>query len=241
MLEGIHVVKHALRFGAELEVVLAADAKRALGLFAQLAPDLVDALRERIEVVPAEVFSRLAPVAHHSGLVALARRPLVDLAGLFDPPDLSGAPVVVLEDPARLSNVGTTIRVAAAAGAAAVVVMGHNDPWHPEALRTAAGLQFALPVVSCEVVPPSRRPLVVLDPEGDTLTPGSIPAAALIVFGNERRGISDQLGARADLRLAIPMAPGVSSLNLATAVAVVLYSWRWVGRSGGLADPARRL
>jgi tRNA G18 (ribose-2'-O)-methylase SpoU len=31
--------------------------------------------------------------------------------------------------------------------------------------------------------------------------------------------------ARAERRIAIPMRPGVSSLNLACAVAVVLYAW----------------
>jgi RNA methyltransferase, TrmH family len=45
----------------------------------------------------------------------------------------------------------------------------------------------------------------------------------VLVFGSERAGISEALSRRADLRLAIPMQPGVSSLNLATAVAVMLY------------------
>jgi len=36
--------------------------------------------------------------------------------------------------------------------------------------------------------------------------------------------LSDALVARADLRLALPMRPGVSSLNLATSVAAVLYA-----------------
>ncbi|MCW3015928.1 MAG: hypothetical protein JWO02_3020, partial [Solirubrobacterales bacterium] len=73
---------------------------------------------------------------------------------------------------------------------------------------------------------PSDRPLIALDPDGDVLgAPGvaPIPPRAVLAFGTERDGLSDALLARADARLALPMQPGVSSLNLATSVAAVLY------------------
>ena len=58
------------------------------------------------------------------------------------------------------------------------------------------------------------------------IEPGAIPMRAILAFGSERRGLSPALRARAARRIAIPMRQGVSSLNLATAVAVVLYAWR---------------
>ena len=58
------------------------------------------------------------------------------------------------------------------------------------------------------------------------LHPRELPPRAILAFGTERYGLSDELLDRADLRLAIPMRPGVSSLNLATAVAAVLFSQR---------------
>ena len=45
----------------------------------------------------------------------------------------------------------------------------------------------------------------------------------MLAFGTERDGLSDELLARADARAALPMRPGVSSLNLATAVSAVLF------------------
>ena len=51
-----------------------------------------------------------------------------------------------------------------------------------------------------------------------------IPPGPILAFGAERSGLSNQLMVRARRRLAIPMAPGVSSLNLATSVAVTLYA-----------------
>jgi TrmH family RNA methyltransferase len=70
------------------------------------------------------------------------------------------------------------------------------------------------------------RPLVALHPEGERLDAAKIPDGAVLAFGAERDGLSPALLARAGRRVAIPMRAGVSSLNLATAVAVVLYAWR---------------
>jgi TrmH family RNA methyltransferase len=116
------------------------------------------------------------------------------------------------------------VRVAAAAGAAGVLTTGRQDPWHPDALRGSAGLHFALPVARTRVLPPTDRPLVALDPEGDPIAP--LPPRAILAFGTERDGLTDELLGRADARLALPMRPGVSSLNLATAVAAVLFRGR---------------
>ena len=56
-----------------------------------------------------------------------------------------------------MGNMGACVRVAAAADAAAVLTTGSNDPWHPEALRGAAGLHFALPVARVESLPERRQ------------------------------------------------------------------------------------
>jgi TrmH family RNA methyltransferase len=134
--------------------------------------------------------------------------------------------LVLLESPGDLGNVGAVVRVAAAAGAAGVLATGRHDPWHPAALRGSAGLHFALPVLQVEALPPTPRPLVALHPEGEPLGRMPLPDDAVLAFGTERDGLSRELLARAKRKLAIPMASGVSSLNLATAVAVTLYAWR---------------
>jgi TrmH family RNA methyltransferase len=77
-----------------------------------------------------------------------------------------------------------------------------------------------------ERIPETDRPLLALDPDGEELRPEAIPPRALLAFGTERDGLSDDLLARADARLRLPMRAGVSSLNLATSVAAVLYSLR---------------
>ena len=115
----------------------------------------------------------------------------------------------------------------------AVLSTGSHDPWHPDALRGAAGLHFALPVARLAAAWTSStrcdRPLLAIDPDGEPLDPSALDPRAVLAFGSERYGLSEELGARATARVSIPMRAGVSSLNLATSVAAVLFAWRMHG------------
>jgi TrmH family RNA methyltransferase len=224
VLEGFHALKHALRFGAEVTEAVASDPGELEQLAGGLAPDLAGTFRERVTPVDAELIARLVPQAPRTGVVALARRPQVDVAGVLADP--APAPLVLLEDPRTMGNMGASVRVAAAAGAAGVLTTGGNDPWHPDALRGAAGLHYALPVAAIEALPESDRPLVAIDPGGEDLRPGALPKRAILAFGTERYGLSEALLEGADARVGIPMREGVSSLNLATSVTAVLFSQR---------------
>jgi TrmH family RNA methyltransferase len=67
---------------------------------------------------------------------------------------------------------------------------------------------------------------VAFTADAPALSTVTLPSAAVLAFGSERRGLSDELLARADTRASLPMRDGVSSLNLATAVAAALYTLR---------------
>lgn len=231
VLEGFHPLKHAIRFGAELIEVVCLSIDELEELRANFAPDIAGGLDQMARVVPTDIFQQLAPVSPPTGVIAVARRPSVSPTDVLNNP--LPAPVVLLENLRNLLNIGAAIRVAAAAGVAGVVTTGTQDPWHPAALIAGAGLQYALPVTRTDTLPTSDRSLVVLDPGGEPLRQGSVPAHAILAFGSERGGLSQQLMDSADRCISIPMCPGVSSLNLASAVAVVLYAWRLEqGQSG---------
>jgi TrmH family RNA methyltransferase len=222
-LDGFHALKHALRFGAHVEAAMSSDPDELDRLARELAPDVEERVRELATVVPHDVFRMLGPYAHHTKVVALARRPRFLLAEVLERRD---APAVLLEDPRHLGNLGAVVRVSAAVDAAGVLVTGGRDPWDPAAIRGSGGLHFALPVGKADGSDTGGRPLFALDPEGDDLDPSRLPADAVFAFGTERDGVSDELLARADARLRIPMRPGVSSLNLATSASAVLFAWR---------------
>jgi tRNA G18 (ribose-2'-O)-methylase SpoU len=224
VVEGFHALKHALRFGAELVEAVAVDPPALEAMAADLAPDLAGQVAGAVQVVDEATLAGLVPLVPHTGVVAIARRPSVDLAAALADP--APAPAVLLEQPRNMGNIGACIRVAAAAGAAALIATGENDPWHPDAVRGAAGLQFALPVAKAEALPQSDRPLLAIDPEGEELAPERLPDRAVLAFGTERQGLSGEVFERADARVSIPMREGVSSLNLATSVAIVLFAMR---------------
>lgn len=217
LLEGVHAVKHAVRFGARLEAAASPDPDQASRLLTELAPDVT--LAVPIVAVSDGTWRALTGRELPSPLLAVARRPRTD------PSTVVAAPgrVVLLEHPRHLGNLGAAVRVAAAAGAGGLLVLGEADPWHPTAVRAAAGLQFALAVARTDHLPAVERPIVALDPAGAPIAPGALPPDALVAIGTERGGLSPELAARAERTFAIPMRPGVSSLNLATALAAALY------------------
>jgi TrmH family RNA methyltransferase len=210
-LEGFHAVKHALRFAPGLvQQVTVTSLPRAQQLCDELAPDVRSLL---------EGLAREGAVEHPTGVSGLAVRPAEDRAVLA----ARTAPLVLLDDPRHPGNAGAAVRVAAAAGASGVAVLGALDPWHPAVLRGAAGLHFALPVLTC-ALEEVHGPLLALDADGDPL--GTVPDDAVLAVGSERVGLSRELRARADAVVCLPMREGVSSLNLATAVSAALYAWR---------------
>ena len=142
VLDGLHAVKHALRFGAAIEEMVSNDVEAVQQLASEVAPDVSSQLAWELTAVSDDDFRQLSPVPPDTGIIAIARRAPVQ------PDDLIGSPldspIVLLENPRNPFNIGAAVRVAAAAGAAGVLVTGQQDPWHPAAIVSAAGLQFAL-------------------------------------------------------------------------------------------------
>ncbi|MEU0839985.1 RNA methyltransferase [Streptomyces sp. NPDC005962] len=231
LLDGFHALKHALRFGAEVRVAVTSDKAAAVELAAELAGDLTEVITDLLVEVPDQDLRALVPRVHPTRVAALAVRRgrqgnLDALARLPRP-----APVVVLDNPRNLGNVGAVVRLAAGFGAAGVLTTGDIDPWHPNAVRSGAGLHYATAVerLPADALPPG--PLYALDAEGEDIRSLAIPDDALLAFGSERHGLSPELRERATRLVALPMRPQVSSYNLATSVAMALFHW------GGPAAP----
>ena len=235
VLEGLHALKHALRFGAEVVCVAITEPERLHALAGALAPDVLARMPADTQTLSPEAFRALAPQPPPTGVIALARRPSYTIEEMLH--DARPAPIVLLERPRDLGNIGACVRVAAAADVAGVLSSGVHDPWDPAALRGSAGLHFAIPVAHLAEdaleglagAPRSRghdRPLIAVDPDGAELHPKQLPPRAILAFGAERQGLSAELLACADAKISLPMRAGVSSLNLATSVAALLYAWR---------------
>src|SRR5207302_3102930 len=148
---------------------------------------------------------------------------------------------VPFQDP---ENVGAVVRSAAAFGVARVVLLRESaHPFHPKAARAAGPALFQ---VALEQGPSIRdlasrhAPLIALATDGPELGEAPFPDRFGLVPGVEGPGLPPRL--REGERRRIAMAPGVESLNAATATAIALYAWRrQPGVSGdpGAATPSR--
>jgi TrmH family RNA methyltransferase len=220
-LDGFHAIKHA-RFGAEFELVACADFAKFRSLASDLDPSLGERLGSTLKSIRWGEAEKIGPGrAHWTGVWGVARKPTYSVTEILN----SRKPVILLERPENLGNLGACIRVAAAAGVGGVLVTGADMLWAPAVVRSAAGLQFSLPVAPLADIPVTTRPIIAMDPNGEDASSVVIPEAAIFAFGSERHGLSSQIDELAVARIRIPMKTGVSSLNIAVAVGIVLYTF----------------
>lgn len=117
-------------------------------------------------------------------------------------------------------NVGTIIRTADAfLGGPVVLGPGCADPFSPKAVRASMGSIFSTPPIKGDV-DATPEPRVACVPHGgeglDTLS-----GAATVCLGAEREGLPDDILARCDRRVTIPLREGgPESLNVAAAAAI---------------------
>ena len=150
------------------------------------------------------------------GVLALFERPRATLDQLFARQDTIVVALDGVQDP---GNVGAIVRLAAAFDAAGVALLpGCADPFGPKAIRASVGAILSVACVSATRAD-LRWPVYAADRRGEAIDPP--PRGAIIVFGSEGSGVSDEIaqGAR---RIAIPMSDRVESVNVAMAAAILL-------------------
>lgn len=237
LLDGAHLVFDALRAGATMEAVLltrdalAADADLASALHASGVP-LFEA--------SAGVLDAASPARSPSGVVAIARWALADLARLFSPFPALAVGLVNVQDP---GNVGAVIRAADALGATGVAVTGQSaDPGSWKALRGSMGSAFRLPVARADlaaVLAEAKRAKVhvaaAVARGGTDPARASLGRPTLLLFGHEGAGLPDEVLRHADTLVTLPMRAGVDSLNVSVAAALMVDE----ARRQRAATPAR--
>jgi TrmH family RNA methyltransferase len=174
----------------------------------------------------------LSPVKTPSGVVALARRPDVQLARVLQPAPPFILVAVDMQDP---GNVGSLIRSAEAGGATGVVISGESaDPWGWKALRAAMGSTFRLPVVVardssnvCDELRARGAKLIATMPRDATpMHEIDLCQSTAILLGGEGPGLSNEIVSKADARVSIPMNAAIESLNVSVSAALLVYEAR---------------
>jgi TrmH family RNA methyltransferase len=227
--EGVRLCEEALRASVVFEAVLytrgLAEEERGEALLQKLRD-----VCPNTYAVAEDVLESVSDTKTPQGVVALVQRPQTGRGRIEQ---AKGVPlVVVLHGANNPSNAGAVLRVAEAAGATGVVLTkGATDPLSPKSLRGSMGSAFRLPlwtgptleevlgwcagrdIRAVATAASGRR----LHTEIDWQSPRAV------VLGPEAGGLTDEELRAADDAVRIPMREPVESLNLATALAVVLY------------------
>jgi tRNA G18 (ribose-2'-O)-methylase SpoU len=170
----------------------------------------------------------------HRGALAALERP--DPMSAADA--LAGARrVVVVEDLVDHTNIGAVFRNVAALGFDAVLLSPRcADPLYRRSIKVAMGAVFQLPYARLDdwYAAPGLLRAAGFTTYAMTLVSDAVPLADVatdvdrlaVVVGGEGHGLSDHWQREADVRVTIPMAAGVDSLNVAASVAVACWQLR---------------
>jgi 23S rRNA (guanosine2251-2'-O)-methyltransferase len=234
ILYGVHAVEEALRAGRRRfdHVMLARE--RQDERLARLAAECRQA-GVRVRQESKEQLTQIAGTAAHQGVVALVRpQELLALEDLFEPsPSSSGARLLLaldgVEDP---QNLGALLRVADGAGVDGVILTERRSaPLSAVAVKASAGAAEHLRIArvvnlvrALEDLKQRNLWIIGLDERGTTdYDQFDMTGNCVLVLGREGAGLHDLVRRTCDHLLRIPMAGGVSSLNVSAAGAVVLY------------------
>jgi len=200
-------------------------------LTSERALDLVRRAEDQVKVaeLTSDAFATLSDREHPVGIAAIVRSRTLRLRDLEVAPD---SVFVALHEVGNPGNLGTIVRTADAAGAAGVVAIGEGtDFWHPNALRSSMGTVFTTPLAAVDgprdaITWARDSGLTVVTTSAHTeiehwSTTYSTPA--LLLFGSEGHGLSQELLDEGDVAVRIPMRGTATSLNLAVSVGILLY------------------
>lgn len=200
-------------------------ARSAAGKFAELLARLPSGAE--VTTTPDAVFERAAATVSPQGIAALIEVKPPPLDRVLTLPNVILMVVLGLQDP---GNLGTILRSAEALGADALVTLKPTvSAYNPKILRASGGALFRLPVflaLAADVLFARLRSARVRLLAADRRGPRGIAESDLrgplaFLIGNEAAGLP--LGIPSDDRVAIPLRPGIDSLNAAVAAGVFLY------------------
>ncbi|UCD23201.1 MAG: RNA methyltransferase, partial [Gemmatimonadota bacterium] len=224
--EGVRLVEEALAAGVSFRGVLTSRSLAENYRGGELVGDLA-AHAVPIQEVSDRDLAQVAATETPQGVVAIIEHPRFDLSQI-EPQQRQ--PILILDGVQDPGNVGTLLRTAFALGSPGVLLLkGTADVTNPKTLRAAAGASFRLPVTTVTDEELARwlqrtgAKLWVSDASGTPLRRLNPPSHLAVVVGNEGAGVRPALAGLAEHRVAIPLARGAESLNVAVAAGIILH------------------
>ena len=226
--------------GVETISVLASERQRerAMELVVSARPYRAEAADPMVLLAPDEVLNAVVGFDIHRGFLAVGRRPALRTVREVVPPAGRGALLLAVEEINNIDNIGQLFRNAAAFGCDAVLLSpGCHDPLYRKSLRVSCGHALRVPFARSEswdadlgwLAADAGCTLLGMAGGGECTLQEAVartacpaPRRVVVVVGAEFAGLRPETLAACGLRVRIPMAPGVDSLNVGVAAGVVL-------------------
>ncbi len=233
--EGIHHVGEAIEAHARVEYLC-------------YAPGLLDSEFARRVVhdqelkgtpclaAEAETFTAIAGKENPQGVLAVVHQATLALADISPATFKWGVALVAPQDP---GNIGTILRTIDAVGASGLILLDDPandrycaDPYHPSSVRASMGSIFWYPLAwanfSDFVTWAKNHRYKIYGTSAhasqDYHHVERFTQPMVLLMGSERDGLSPYQAAVCDTMMSMPMHGRVSSLNLAVATGVMLYT-----------------
>ncbi len=203
---------------------------------------LIDAAKSKgvnLQFVPKAKLDKMADgETPHQGVVAMvAPKPLLDIYDLVKQIETAPAGtlplVLALDDVTDPRNFGALIRTAAGVGATAIIIPKVGSAgFSPAVGKASAGTLEMMDIVVVSNLVDAMERLkkaglwwvgAALDPKAVTYTQYDYTGPTGIVLGSEGAGLRRLVREHCDQLVKIPLAPGVESLNVSVAGAVLLF------------------
>ncbi|HTM03406.1 MAG TPA: RNA methyltransferase [Vicinamibacterales bacterium] len=235
LLDGVHLVRDAAAAGLAFEQVCVSTSALERGTDAGLLAAALEARGLPILVAPDQLFAAISPVRTPAGIVAIVRRSATTPQEICQTGGVPPAFILAGTDVQDPGNVGALLRVAEAAGTTGAVIAGSSaNPFSWKALRGSMGSALRLPVVHGQrigdLVPmfkaASIRTIAAVARDGASPDEIDWTGRVAVIVGGEGPGLAPDVVEASDVRVTIPMAPPVESLNVAVAAAILLYAAR---------------
>ncbi len=226
--EGLNNVREALQFAFAPAFLLYDAARADEPRIAELL-HLAWAKSCPAYAVAGAVLQSLSPAETSQGLLLAVQLPETSPADFAA--QTAGRSIALLDGLQDPGNVGTILRTAWAAGLSGVLLVnGCADVFAPKVVRAAMGAVYHLPVLACsdqtagELLQKLDLPLWAADAGGEDFRQVSAGGPVCWLLGREATGPSAYWRGRAAKTVAIPMQPGVDSLNVAVAAGILFFS-----------------
>ncbi len=216
LLEGFKSIKEAFDYGIKIEKVFVD--KKHVANYTFFDGDIIETTEA--------VLKKLSSTESAPEAVAVGFQKIYDKS-VFK----NAQKVVLLENIKDLGNLGTIIRSSVAFNVDVIVLYGGQsvDIYNPKSVRASVGNLWKIPIVEIkefndlkEIFGTFNR-VATLPRTKNLLKNYKINLPALIMFGSEADGLSQELTEYSTDTVKIEMSKAVESLNLASSVSIILY------------------